>query len=308
MKKTALLYICLAGILWGTSGIFVHYLTPTGLTTVQLSAIRGTVSFIAMATFAFIKDRSLFKRKPKELLAFFFVGLTLFLTATCYYTAMTLTSVSTAVVLMYTAPVYVTVFSVAKLGEKVTPLKIASITAMLVGCCFVAGLIGGIKFDLIGILIGIASGITYAIYNIVTKITIEKGSPAESVTVYGFLFMMIIAVAVSNPIEIIEIAAKEPLTTVPLMIGLGIFTFVLPYFLYTLSMRSLPAGTASALGIIEPMAATIFSVILFDEKLDVFSIIGIALILIATVILAKCDSSEESKESSEKSEIYEEIN
>ena len=292
MKKSAFIYICLAGILWGTSGIFVHYLTPLGLSTVQLSAIRGTVSFIAMAIFALIKDRSLFKRAPREILAFFFIGLTLFLTATCYYTSITMTSVSTAVVLMYTAPVYVTVFSVARLGEKITKMKVMSIAFMLAGCALVSGIIGGIKFNLIGILIGVASGLTYAAYNILTKVTIEKGSPAESVTVYGFLFMMIIALLFSKPHEIVKVAAKNPLPAVPLMIGLGIFTFVLPYFLYTLSMHHLPAGTASALGIIEPMAATLFSVILFpeSEKLDVFSVIGIALILAATVILALCES------------------
>jgi len=289
MKKTAFIYICLAGILWGTSGIFVHYLTPLGLSTVQLSAIRGTVSFIAMAIFALIKDKTLFKRSPKEIIAFFFVGLTLFLTATLYYTSMTMTSVSTAVVLMYTAPVYVTVFSVARLGERLTPMKAISIVAMLVGCCFVSGLIGGLKFNLIGILLGIGSGVTYAAYNILTKVTIEKGSPAESVTVYGFLFMMVIALLVSQPQKIVSVAISDPLPALPLMIGLGIFTFVLPYFLYTLSMRSLPAGTASALGIIEPMAATLFSVILFDEALDVFAIIGIVLILAATVALALCD-------------------
>ena len=84
MKTSSFIYICLAGILWGTSGIFVHYMAPLGLTTIQMTAIRGTVSFIAMAIFALIKDKNLFKRHPREIFLFFFVGLSLFLTATCY--------------------------------------------------------------------------------------------------------------------------------------------------------------------------------------------------------------------------------
>lgn len=46
-------------------------------------------------------------------------------------------------------------------------------------------------------------------------------------------------------------------------------------------------GAGSALSIIEPMSATIFSVILFDEKLGVFSVIGIVLILGAVYLIGK---------------------
>lgn len=296
MKKSAFLFICLAGVLWGTSGIFVHYLTPLGLTSIQLSAIRGTVSFTVMALYALIFKRSLFKARAKEILLFFFIGLMLFATATCYYTAMTLTSVSTAVVLMYTAPVYVLIFSVLKLGEKISIPKIAAIAFMLIGCCLVSGLIGGVRFTPLGLLIGALSGITYAIYNILTKIAVERGSDAVSVSIYGFLFMTVTAIIFCRPIGIFEVAAAHPLPAIPLMIGLGICTFVLPYFLYTLSMKHIPAGTASALGIIEPMAATLFSVILFRETLSVFAVIGIALILIATVILAICSDGKTKKE------------
>ena len=226
-----------------------------------MTAVRGLVSFISMAVYALIKDRGLFKFKPKEIVYFIPIGTTLFSTATLYYTAMTMTSVSTAVVLMYMAPVYVTVFSILFLGEKLSKLKLSSIAAMLVGCALVSGIIGGIAFDGIGILLGILSGVSYATYNIVTKIALKNGVNAVTTTVYSFLVMAIIAISVSSPAQIIEKATDTPLTTSPLLIGLGIVTFVIPYFLYTLAMRDLPAGTASALGIVEPMAATVFSVI-----------------------------------------------
>ena len=78
------------------------------------------------------------------------------------------------------------------------------------------------------------------------------------------------------------------------MIGIGIFTFVLPYFFYTLSMRDLPAGTASALSIIEPLAATLFSAIIFGELPGIISAIGILLIIIATVLLGKSENNSSS--------------
>lgn len=290
MKIKAFIYIIVAGILWGTSGLFVHFLSPYGFSSIQMTAVRGLVSFIAMAVYALIKDRRLFKFKPKEIVYFIPIGTTLFATAALYYSAMTMTSVSTAVVLMYMAPVYVTVFSILCLGEKFSGLKISSISAMLVGCALVSGIIGGIAFDGVGILLGILSGVSYATYNIVTKIALKNGVNAVTTTVYSFLVMAIIAISVSSPAQIIEKATDTPLPTIPLLIGLGIVTFVIPYFLYTLAMRDLPAGTASALGIVEPMAATVFSVLFLDEKLGWLSAIGIALILGAVFALGKSEN------------------
>jgi drug/metabolite transporter (DMT)-like permease len=57
-------------------------------------------------------------------------------------------------------------------------------------------------------------------------------------------------------------------------------------------MKDLSAGTASALGIIEPVAATIFSIVFFHQKPDIFSIGGIVLVLAAVVLLGICENSE----------------
>lgn len=122
------------------------------------------------------------------------------------------------------------------------------------------------------------------------KIALKRGCSAISATIYGFLFMSATALIFASPRDVISHAAQKPALTVPLLIGLGIFTFVLPYFLYTLSMRDLSAGTASALGIIEPMAACVFSFALLGEKLDVFSVIGILLILGAVFMLSIAES------------------
>ena len=75
--------------------------------------------------------------------------------------------------------------------------------------------------------------------------------------------------------------------TVPLIVGIGIFTGITPYFLYNLSLRDIPAGTASALGILEPMAATVFSVLFLGEILSVQSASGIILILLAVFMLSR---------------------
>ena len=110
MKKTYL-WIILAGILWGTSGIFVRWLTPYGFTSLPLTAFRGLVAFICLAGYCLLQNRAAFRIRQAHLLLFLGIGLTQFATAAGYFLCMQMTSVATAVVLMYTSPVYVMLFS-----------------------------------------------------------------------------------------------------------------------------------------------------------------------------------------------------
>ncbi len=287
--KKATLYIILASVLWGTSGLFVNTLAKFGFSSLQLMTARGLISALAMGVYVLIKDRSAFKTNWKDLLIFIAIGVCLFGTGTAYFIALQVTSVSTAVVLMYTAPIYVLIFSVLFLGEKLSLPKGLAVAGMLVGCCLVSGIIGGLKLSWYGFLMGILSGLAYGGYNILTKIEMRRKINPLSVTFYSFITLTVIALAASAPGEMIRLAAQKPLVTVPLLIGIGIVTFVLPYFLYTLGLRDLPAGTASALGIIEPMAATVFSVVILKETLTLIPFMGILLILASVFLLSKSE-------------------
>lgn len=285
MKKRAFIYIISAGILWGTSGIFVKFLAPYGYTSLQLTAVRGMVSFLFFLIYSAIKDKNAFRVTPKELLFFMGIGLSQFGTAAFYFMSMTATSISTAVVLMYTAPIYVTLFSAFFLGEKFSKPKISALFMMIIGCALVSGLVGGLKFDALGIVFGMISGISYASYNILTKLSMMRSYSPISSNLYGAFFMTLIALTVSKPMGIIEYTATEPLILTPSLIALGIVTFVLPYLFFALGMRDLPAATASALSTVEPLSACAFGIIIFSEKPDVFSLTGIVLILLAVFLL-----------------------
>lgn len=287
MKKLAFLYIIAAGVLWGTSGIFVHLLSPFGFFSVQMTFFRGLISFLLMLVYLLIYNKKLLKVRAKELLLFVASGIAIFGTASCYYASMQVTSISTAVILMYTAPILVMIYSVAFLGEKLTKLKALSVLCMLVGCGLVSGIIGGLKFNFWGIALGFLSGISYSAYNILTKIEMRRGSNPMSATLYCFLFMTVVSFFACKPAELVGLVAQKPMVILPLILGLGICTCILPYFLYTLALKELPAGTASALGIIEPMSATVFSILLFHEPLELSSICGIVLILAAVFILSR---------------------
>ena len=58
-------------------------------------------------------------------------------------------------------------------------------------------------------------------------------------------------------------------------------------FFYTVSLRTLPAGAASSMSIIEPLAASVFGLVLLKEEFDAFKIAGIVLILLAVTALGR---------------------
>ena len=287
MKKSALIYIILASALWGTSGIFVKYLSPYGVTSLQMTFIRGLVASICMGIFVLLTDVHTLKTNLKELVLFAGSGFSFFMTASCYYQSMRLTSVSTSVVLMYTAPIFVMVYSIMFLSEKLSKKKLIAVIGMLIGCCLVSGIIGGLKFELVGILFGLLSGIAYAAYNIFTKVEMQNGINPVKANFYCFLFSVIVGFIAAKPFGIIDCIRQNPTVVISLSVGVGFFTCILPYFLYTIALREIPAGTASTLGILEPMSATILSVIVLGEKLSLYSLIGITLILGSVFLISK---------------------
>lgn len=286
MKSRAFIMIIVAGILWGTSSLFVHFLAPVGFSSLQMTFSRATITVLAMGIYVFFLNKNLFRVTLKELMLLFFSGLSFFLTASCYYFSMQVTSVSTAVILMYIAPVIVMIYSVIFFGEKLTKLKVISVVSMLVGCCLVSGIIGGLKFNLLGIIVGIISGLSYSAYNIFTKIEMRCNIHPTTATFYTFLFATVISLFSANPANYVKIISLNP-TIIFALIALGVCTCVLPYFLYTTSLKHLPVGTATALGIVEPMSATALSIIFLNEKLDLFTLSGIILILGAVFLLSR---------------------
>ena len=85
MKKRAILFIVIAGMMWGTSGLFSYVFGLYGYTALQKTAVRGTVAFLCMLLFVLIRQRKALRVRPADLLLYAGIGLTLFGAAAAYY-------------------------------------------------------------------------------------------------------------------------------------------------------------------------------------------------------------------------------
>lgn len=285
-------FIILAGIMWGTMGLFVRNLAADGLSTIEIVFFRSVLAAVLMFLYCIVGNRTAMKIKLKDIWCFVGTGIiSLTLFNICYFTTIQRTSMAVAAILLYTSPIFVVLLSALLFKEKLTLSKIIALIIAFAGCVFVTGIVGGsLIMDATGILIGIGSGIGYALYSIFGRFAIQKGYSSVTISFYTFVFASIGMVAVSpvlNPIgvTISKIAQGNIIRDVLLLVGIALIATVLPYVFYTLGLTGVENGKAGIMASVEPVVASILGIVVYREKLTVSTILGIILVLAAIVIL-----------------------
>ena len=278
--------IIIAGLFWGSMGIFVRHLNDLGFSSIQVACLRLTTAGILFALILLIKDRKGFKIKVRDIPLFLALGLVSILFFTCcYFTAIRLMTMSTAAILLYTSPIWVMILAIIILKEKITARKVIALILAFAGCVLVSGF-GG-KVTVVGILVGLGSGLGYGLYSIFGTFALKKYSP-YTVTCYTFIIAGLGSIIVSNPPELFaKISAVE---NKPALIGFvlltSVVTAVIPFLLYTLGLNMTTAGKAAVLATVEPAAATLFGFFVMGETVGPVAVAGIALVFSAIIILS----------------------
>ena len=283
-KKKAYLMIASAAALWGTIGIFRVRLGGFGLDSLQLVALRVTVSALAMVAVLLIKDPKLLKIRLRDLWMFLGTGVvSLACFNFCYCTAMQLTSLSVAAALLYTSPIFVLVFSAILFKERFTAKKAAALLLTFSGCLLVTGVFQGSgSVSALGILAGLGSGLGYALYTIFGSYALKRYNTL-TITAYTFVFAAAGTLPLSRPAEIAACLASWEGAVWSAAFGLA--TCVLPYLLYTKGLSCVPAGKAAIVATLEPVVAAGIGIFVFQEDPSPAKLAGIALILGSIVLL-----------------------
>lgn len=284
MKK-AYLQIIAAAALWGCIGLFLKLLTAAGLTSMQGVALRSVVGVIFYGLFLFFTDRKALFIVPKDWYYFFGTGVcSLLFFNWCYFNAITRSSMSVAAVLLYTSPVFVTLMSALFFREKITPVKIAALAITFAGCVLVTGLfpLGQETVSLPVILFGLGSGFGYALYSIFGKFVLEKYSPA-TVTFYTILFCALFSLPISGLHA--NLTSLGDWRAWVGALGVGVLCCALPYHLYTTGLKEAEPGRAAILATVEPFVAAGLGILLFQEAITLYKLLGMAAILGAVALL-----------------------
>lgn len=284
-KKWSYLYILIGASLWGIIGVFVTYLYELGFTPTQVVSIRTLTASCFLVVYVIIKDRKLLKIKVFD--SKYFIGTGIFsivLFNWCLFHAIQETSISIAAILLYTAPAFVTILSRIFFKEWLTPRKISALMITFVGCSLVIGIIPNTtdSITLYGFILGLGSGLFYALYSIFGKFALAKYD-SLTVTVYTFLFAAMAITPFSGLWFVFPLFLN--LEVWLYVIGLGFLSTMLAYTLYTKGLHRVESSRASIIATVEPVVASLLSFLVFDEKLIFWQYLGIILVITAVIVV-----------------------
>ncbi len=280
------LFVMLAAVLWGTAGLFVRTAQKTDLTPMDLVFWRAAITSAILAVVILFKDVKLFKIKLKDIWIFLCGGLfSIVLFNFSYYTTMSLTSLSVAAVLLYTAPFFAMVISLILFGEKLTWSKGLALVFVFIGCCFVSGLFSTAhRISTNALIFGLLTGFGYALYTIFSELLIKRGYKTLTITFYIFLTAAISGLFLVDVKSTVVYTFGNPtaLATVFLM---ALFNTVLPYIFYTAGLIGVSPAVAPIIATLEPVVATIVGIAVFNEPLSLEEFLGIVLVLASVAML-----------------------
>ena len=288
-NKISTLLPIIAGALWGSVGVFVRGFTNGNIDNVSILVMRVLFATIMMFVFIAIKDKSLLKINLKDVWVFACGGIVaMFGMNFCYNNAINSLSLSLAGVLLALSPVFVMFLAAILFKEKITARSIVCMIFALIGCTMASGVIGGgeIAFSTSGILFGIAAAFFYGLTSIFSKIAMEKGYHALTMTFYSMLILAIVLLPFADWKLVGEYVMVSPANNIIFILMHSLCTAVLPYLLYNLALSNVDASLASILVAgAEPSAAMIFGIIFFAEMPSVVSILGLVVTIVALTIL-----------------------
>lgn len=278
-------YIMTAGGLWGIISIFINMLKDIGFNSLQCVAIRAFFTAFLLFFYLFLKDNRKLKIKKRDIIFFIGTGVgSIVFFNYCYFQAIeVIGGAAVPALLLYTAPVFVMLLSALFFGEKITGKKIVSLILTFIGLGFVTGaFFGKESLTVTALLLGLGSGLGYALYSIFGKFVVEKYD-AFTITFYTFFIASIAAVPMSGIMHSVNLlfCTKGIIAAS----GLAFFCTVLPFILYTKGLHGIEAGKASILATVEPLVAAIVGGIVYGEKFTISRIIGMFLIMAAVIML-----------------------
>ena len=267
---------------FGTIGIFVRWIgLPSSVTALVRGAV-GAAFLLLLARFRHAPiDRAALRRRWQLLLLsaamMSFNWITLF-------EAYRYTTVATATLCYYMAPIFVTLISPVLLKERLTARKLLCEFLALAGMVFVSGVPqSGLPgpSEAKGILLALCSAALYAGVILINKYL--AGVPAYDRT----LLQLACAAAVMIPYilltEDLSAMSVTPLGAVLLLI-VAVFHTGWCYALYFGSMTVLSAQTVALFSYIDPIVAILLSALLLREPLGWSGILGAALVLGSTLV------------------------
>lgn len=277
-KAEIMMAVC--AIMWSISGIFIKLISWN-----PLLIAGGRSVFAALVMFLFMRFA-----KIKINVCKYSIGAGLALTGVlvCFVTANKLTTAANAIVLQYTAPIFILIISMVFLHHKVQKKEVAVVAVTAIGIVlffFDELTLGNIAGNIIAIMAGLFLGIMFTIIGF-------GGGKDDSIRLSGILFGHILT-------SIVGIAFGLPGTEsftgqeFFYLAILGVIQLGIPYVLYALASAHCPPLACSLIGMLEPILNPVWVFIFAGEAPGLFAFIGAIVVIGAVTYWCLADDSQQ---------------
>ncbi len=273
-ETIGLLYAIAAGCIWSSIGAAVKIGIAFEGEVIWLGTLR--MLFASLPLIALGRVKRFFKLEFVALGALIFAPFQI-----AYLQAIHEVGIATAVLLLYTSPVWVIVFSNVFFKEIISTSKVLSLVLALTGVLFLSEVLEEGKFgNPLGFTLGALSGFLYALMIIYGKCLTGRGfTPMD--------------ISSSSPFWAFLALLPISLSSIKLSLGiwigvaayLGLITVTLAYYLLYKSVEMTEVSKVGIVTLVEPVLGVAIGVLAFNEALTTYKVLGSLLIFSSLVIV-----------------------
>jgi len=271
--------------MWASSGTAGKALFDAGMSPFDLVQIRVILaSAILLLVFLFF-SRDLLRIRPRDIPFFLFLGGVVMAVVTgSYLYTISKIQVAAAILIQYLAPIFVAIFAMLFWKERPTFLKIAALFLAFGGCFLV---VGGynlklLQMNLLGILGGLTSAITFAGYSLLGERAMHRYKP-WTVLFYALAFSALTWHVVYPPFTYFR--AGYSLAEWGWIFYISIVGTILPFGLFFAGINHIRSTRASITATLEPIFAGFLAFMLLGETLLLLQVVGGCMVILAIVVL-----------------------
>ena len=285
MGNRGIWLILIAAILWGTTGT-AQALAPAGSSPLAIGALRLALGGSALALSAWLRGGLRQRSWPLLTVA---AGAFVALYQVTFFSAVLKTGVAVGTIVgIGSAPVFAGILEYLVRQRRPGRRWYFSTAVAVFGCLLLVLQAGDIRIDVVGIILALTAGFSYAAYALAIKLLLPGRSP-EDVTAVIFCLG---AIFLSPLLFTADLSWLRQINGWLLMLHLGLVATALSYWFFASGLKTVAASTAVTLSLAEPLTAAILGIVVVGERINVVSSLGLVLILSALVLLIVPDRAE----------------
>jgi drug/metabolite transporter (DMT)-like permease len=201
-----------------------------------------------------------------------------------YYLAIQRTNVATAIILQYTAPVWVLLYTVVRGAQRPSLRRTAAVGLAVVGCALAVGFVasGGFRLDAVGIAAALLAAFSFAFYNVGGHRLLARYDRWK-VLLWVLLSTSTFWIFVNPPWKIV--AAHYGREQWEFMLLFSLVSVLLPFSCYFAGLQHLEPTRAIVASCLEPVFSIVIAALVLGELLRPLQTVGIVLVLVAIVLI-----------------------